>query len=57
MHPGGIMEEQDVKITIDQNGNVHREIIIRPQPEVRKPQRLKRMVSSLTPRTPAEENG
>jgi len=51
------MEEQDVKITIDQNGNVHREIIIRPQPEVRKPQRLKRMVSSLTPRTPAEENG
>ena len=41
------MEEIEVRITIDLNGNIiHREIIARAQPEVRKPRLLKRIVSN-----------
>ncbi len=42
------MEKQEVKITIDPNGNIHREFIDHTQPEVRKPRLLKRIVSTLT---------
>ena len=50
------MEKPNIKITLDPNGNVHREIVDRPRPEVSKPQRLKRIVSALALRTTAEEN-
>jgi len=47
-HFGGSMEKQEVKITIDPNGNIHREVIDQTQPEVRRPRLLKRLVSTLT---------
>jgi hypothetical protein len=42
------MENKDVRITIDPNGNIHREVVDQTQPEIRKPRLLKRIVSSLT---------
>ena len=42
------MEMKDVRITIDPNGNIHREVVDQTQPEVRKPRFLKRLVASLT---------
>ena len=41
------MENKEVRITIDLNGNIHREVINQSQPEVRKPRLLKRIVSTL----------
>lgn len=41
------MENKEVKITIDPNGNIHREVIDQSQPEVRKPRFIKRLVSNL----------
>jgi hypothetical protein len=41
------MENKEVRITIDLNGNIHREVIDRSQPEVRKPRLFKRIVSAL----------
>ena len=45
---GVCMEKKDVRITIDPNGNIHREVVDQAQPEVRKPRLLKRLVASLT---------
>ena len=42
------MDNKEVRIKIDPNGNVHREIIDRAQPEVRKSKFLKRIVSNFT---------
>jgi len=42
------MEKKEVKITIDPNGNIHREVIDQTQPEIRRPRFLKRIVSNLT---------
>ena len=42
------MEKKEVKITIDANGNIHREVIDQTQPEVRRPRLLRRMISTLT---------
>ncbi len=41
------MEGKELKITIDPNGNIRREVVDRTQPEERKPRFLKRLVSSL----------
>jgi len=45
--PGGHMEKKDVKITIDVNGNIRREIVDQTQQEERKSRFLKKLVSSL----------
>jgi hypothetical protein len=37
------MENKEVKITIDPNGNIHREVIDQSQPKVRKPRFIKRL--------------
>ena len=42
------MEKKDVRITIDLNGNIHREVIDQTQPEVRKPKFLKRVFPTLS---------
>jgi len=42
------MDQKEVRITIDPNGNIHREVIDQTQPDVRKPRLLKRIVSTLT---------
>jgi hypothetical protein len=44
---GTIMENKEVRISVDMNGNIHREFIDRPQPEVSKPRFIKRIVSTL----------
>lgn len=41
------MEDKVVKIKIDANGNVHREIVDRTESEVKKPKFLKRLVPTL----------
>jgi hypothetical protein len=41
------MEEKEIRITIDLNGNIHREFVARAQPEVKKPRLLKKIVSTL----------
>lgn len=41
------MDNKEVRIKIDPNGNVHREIVDRTEPEERKPKFLKRLVTSL----------
>lgn len=41
------MEDKVVKITIDANGNVHREIVDRTEPIEKKPKFLKRLVPTL----------
>ena len=43
----GNMEDKVVKITIDANGNVHREIVDRTEPIEKKPKLLKRLVPTL----------
>jgi hypothetical protein len=45
---GGNMDKKDVRITIDPNGNIHREVIDQTQPQIRKPRLLKRLFASLT---------
>ncbi len=44
---GEFMGTTEIKITIDPNGNIHREVVDRPKPETRKPKFLKRLTSSL----------
>jgi hypothetical protein len=44
---GGNMEKKDLKITIDANGNIRREVVDQIQPEERKPRFLKKLVSTL----------
>jgi hypothetical protein len=44
---GGVMDKKDLKITIDANGNIRREIVDQTQPEERKPKFLKRLVATL----------
>ena len=46
--PRGNMEETDIKITIDPNGNIRREVVERTQSEAKKPKLIKRLVSNLT---------
>mgnify|MGYP000855863274 FL=1 len=41
------MEKKDLKITIDANGNIRREVVDQTQPEERKPRFLKKLVSTL----------
>ncbi len=41
------MEKKDLKITIDANGNIRREVVDQTQPEERKPRFLKKLVSAL----------
>jgi hypothetical protein len=53
---GEFMGTTEIKITIDPNGNIRREVVDRPQPETRKPKFLKRLTSSLTTRTAALDN-
>ncbi len=42
------MESNDIKFTIDPNGNVHREIVERPQPQPKRPKLLKRLASAFS---------
>ena len=42
------MEDQEIRITIDPNGNIRREVIDRPRAEAKKPRFLKRIISTLT---------
>lgn len=42
------MENKEIKIKIDRNGNVQREVIDNSQSEIKKPKLLKRIVSTLT---------
>jgi hypothetical protein len=41
------MDDKELRIVIDANGNIHREIIDQSPPEKRKPKLLKRIVSVL----------
>ncbi len=41
------MENKEVRITVDMNGNVHREIIDPPKPDARKPRLLKRIAAVI----------
>ena len=41
------MEKKDLKITIDANGNIRREVVNQTQPEEHKPRFLKKLVSTL----------
>ena len=41
------MEKKDLKITIDVNGNIRREVVDQAQPDERKPRFLKKLVSTL----------
>jgi len=41
------MEKKDLKITIDANGNIRREVVDQTQPEERKPRFLKKLTSTL----------
>jgi hypothetical protein len=43
----GRMEKKELKITIDANGNIRREVVDQTQPEERKPRFLKKLVSTL----------
>jgi hypothetical protein len=45
------MENKEIKITIDPNGNIQRKVIDKPTSEVKKPNRIKRIVSTLTTTT------
>ena len=47
MSAGGAMNQTEVKIRIDHNGNVHREVVERSQSEEKKPKIFKRLVSTL----------
>ncbi len=50
------MGTTEIKITIDPNGNIHREVVDRPKPETKRPKFLKRLRSNLTTRTAALDN-
>ena len=50
------MGETEIRITIDPNGNIQREVVDRPQPKAKKPRLLKRLSSTLTTRTAALDN-
>jgi hypothetical protein len=41
------MDDKEIRIKIDPNGNVHREVVERPEPEVKKPRFLRKIVPSL----------
>jgi hypothetical protein len=41
------MENKEIKITIDPNGNIQRKVIVKPLSEVQKPKFIKRIVSTL----------
>lgn len=45
------MDNTEIKITIDANGNIHRDIVERGQPETRKHRILKKIASGLTIKT------
>jgi hypothetical protein len=40
------MEKKELKISIDANGNIRREVVVQTQPEERKPRFLKKLVST-----------
>lgn len=42
------MDNKEVKIKIDPNGNVHREIVDREESKERKPRLLKKLVTTLS---------
>ena len=44
---GGIMEDKVIKIKIDANGNVYRELVDKTEPAEKKPRLLKRLVPTL----------
>lgn len=44
----GVMDNKEIRIKIDPNGNVQREIVDRTEPEERKPKLLKRLVTTLS---------
>jgi hypothetical protein len=50
------MENNEIRITIDPNGNIQREVVEPIQPEVRKPGLLKRMTALLMPGKTALDN-
>ena len=45
------MGNKEIKITIDSNGNIQREVSDKPLAEVKKPKFIKRIVSALTTAT------
>ena len=51
MLSGGIMENKEIKIKIDPNGNIQRKIIDKPPSEVKKSKLIKRIISTLTTTT------
>lgn len=50
------MASQELRITIDANGNIHRELVERPQNEPGKPGLLKKLLVPLKIRTAALDN-
>jgi hypothetical protein len=50
------MGETEIRITIDPNGNIQREVVDLPRPETKKPRLLQRLSSTLTTRTAALDN-
>ncbi len=42
------MENKEIRITIDPNGNIHREFVDREKPAEKKPKLLKKLVSILS---------
>ena len=51
MLSGETMDNKEVKIAIDPNGNIQREVIDKPLAEDKKPKLIKRIVSTLTTAT------
>ena len=45
------MENKEIKIAIDPNGNIQRKVIDKPTSEDKKPKLIKRIVSTLTTAT------
>jgi hypothetical protein len=41
------MEDKEIKIKIDPNGNIHREVVDQSETKDRKPKLFQRLVSSL----------
>jgi hypothetical protein len=48
---GWIMENKEIKITIDPNGNIQRKVVDKSQPEVKKLKFIKRVFSALNTST------
>ena len=42
------MDNQEIRIKIDPNGNLHREVVERSQSEAKKPKLIKRLFPSLS---------